>query len=111
MRIPLVWLREYVDFDTDAARLAHDLTMSGTKIEAVHAPSAVLEGVWVGKVRECGRHPNADKLSICRVDVGGEELRIVCGALNVRAGLTVAVARVGARLPGNVRIRKSRIRG
>ncbi|UCE02688.1 MAG: phenylalanine--tRNA ligase subunit beta [Candidatus Latescibacterota bacterium] len=111
MRIPLSWLRDYVDFNVDAQTLAHDLTMSGTKIEAVHAPAPEWQGVQVGRVLESGQHPNADKLSVCRVDVGGEELRIVCGAPNVRAGLTVAVATVGARLPGGVKIRKSKIRG
>jgi phenylalanyl-tRNA synthetase beta chain len=111
MRIPLSWLREYVDFETDARTLAHDLTMSGTKIEGVHVPHASFEGVYIGKVVASQQHPNADKLSVCRVDVGGEELRIVCGAPNVRAGLTVVVAKVGARLAGGVKIRKSKIRG
>ncbi|MFQ5599937.1 MAG: phenylalanine--tRNA ligase subunit beta [Candidatus Krumholzibacteriia bacterium] len=111
MRIPLSWLRDYVDFAVDARTLAHDLTMSGTNIEVVHEAEPAFEGVFVGKVLESDRHPNADKLSLCRVDVGGEELRIVCGAPNVRVGLTVAVAKVGARLAGNLKIRKSKIRG
>ncbi len=111
MRVPLSWLKEYVDFDADARTLAHDLTMSGTKIEGIEEPRASFEGVFIGKVLEAGPHPNADKLRVCRVDVAGEELEIVCGAANVRAGLTVAVARVGARLPGGLKIRKSKIRG
>ena len=111
MLIPLRWLRQYVDFDADAAALAHALTMSGTKIEAVHGGGPEFEGVRIGRVLECGPHPAADRLRVCLVDVGGERLQIVCGAPNVRPGLTVAVARVGARLPGDVRIRKSKIRG
>lgn len=111
MRVPLEWLRDYVDIDVDAATLAHDLTMSGTKIEAVHGAAPAFEGVFVGKVLERAKHPGADKLSVCEVEVAGERLHIVCGAPNVRAGLTVAVARVGARLPGDLRIRKSKIRG
>ena len=111
MLVPLRWLGDYVDVPVDARTLAHDLTMSGTKIEAVHGARPQLEGVWVGKVLECDRHPAADKLSLCLVEVGGERLRIVCGAPNVRAGQTVAVAKVGARLPGGVKIRKSKIRG
>jgi phenylalanyl-tRNA synthetase beta chain len=111
MRIPLRWLRQYVEFDADAAALAHALTMSGTKIEAVHGGAAGFEGVRVGRVLECGPHPDADRLRVCQVQVGAERLHIVCGASNVRAGLTVAVACVGARLPGDLRIRKSKIRG
>ena len=111
MRIPLEWLRDYVDIPVAPRVLAQGLTMLGTKIERLHVPSVDFDGVQVGKVLERQRHPNADKLSLCRVDVGGEELRIVCGADNVRAGLTVAVARVGARLAGDVKIRKSKIRG
>ena len=111
MRVPLSWLREFVDIAVDVSRLAHDLTMSGTKIEAVHGGELAFEGVFVGKVLEAGRHPGADRLSLCRVEVAGEMLSIVCGAANVRAGLTVAVAKIGARLPGDLRIRKSKIRG
>lgn len=111
MRIPLAWLREYVDWPVDTRTLAHDLTMSGTKIEAVHGGAADFEGVFVGKVLEQGRHPDADRLSLCKVEVGGETFQIVCGAPNVRAGLTVAVAKIGARLPGDFKIRKSKIRG
>jgi phenylalanyl-tRNA synthetase beta chain len=112
MRVPLQWLRDYVDVPVDAAQLAHDLTMSGTKIEAVHgAAPAAFTGVFVGRVLEVVPHPSADRLRCCRVEVGGEVLSIVCGAPNVRAGLTVAVAKIGARLPGDVKIRKSKIRG
>ena len=111
MRIPLAWLREYVDWPVDTRTLAHDLTMSGTKIEAVHGGGVDFEGVFVGKVLEQSRHPDADRLSLCKVEVGGETLQIVCGASNVRAGLTVAVAKIGARLPGDFKIRKSKIRG
>jgi len=111
MRIPLRWLKQYVDFEADAAALAHALTMSGTKIEAVHGAGPTFEGVRVGRVLECGPHPDADRLRVCVVDVAGERLQIVCGAPNVRPGLAVAVACVGARLPGDLRIRKSKIRG
>jgi len=111
MLIPLRWLREYVDLPADVRKLAHDLTMSGTKIEAVHGAAPDFEGVYVGKVLERDKHPDADRLSLCKVEVGGETFQIVCGAPNVRAGLTVAVAKVGARLPGDFKIRKSKIRG
>jgi phenylalanyl-tRNA synthetase beta chain len=111
VRIPLAWLREYIDWPVDTPTLARDLTMSGTKIEAVHGGAAGFEGVFVGKVLEQSRHPDADRLSVCKVEVDGETFQIVCGAPNVRAGLTVAVAKIGARLPGDFKIRKSKIRG
>jgi phenylalanyl-tRNA synthetase beta chain len=111
MRVPLSWLKEYIDLPDDAQKLAHDLTMSGTNIEAVETSAVEFEGVYVGKVIDRQQHPNADRLSVCKVTVADEELSIVCGAPNVRAGLTVAVAKVGARLPGDFKIRKSKIRG
>src|SRR5262245_20635109 len=111
MRVPLDWLRDYVHFEVEPHVLAHDLTMLGTKIESVDLGTPGFDGVFVGKVLECRKHPNADKLTLCRVEVGGEELHIVCGAPNVRPGLTVAVARPGAHLAGDLRIRKSKIRG
>ncbi len=111
MRVPLDWLRDYVRFDVEPHVLAHDLTMLGTKIESVDLGTPGFEGVFVGKVLECRKHPHADKLTLCQVAVGDEELSIVCGAPNVRPGLTVAVARPGARLAGDLRIRKSKIRG
>jgi len=111
MRVPLSWLGEYIELPDDAQQLAHDLTMSGTNIEAIETSSKEFEGVYVGKVVERRQHPNADRLSLCKVVLGDEELSIVCGAPNVRAGLTVAVAKVGARLPGDLKIRKSKIRG
>jgi phenylalanyl-tRNA synthetase beta chain len=107
MLVPLSWLREYIDLPDDVAQLAHDLTMSGTNIEAIQGQTAVFEGVFVGKVTHRQQHPNADRLSLCQVEVGGEEFAIVCGAPNVRAGITVAVAKVGALLPGGLKIRKS----
>jgi hypothetical protein len=72
MRVPLEWLREYVSIGTDAEKLARDLTMLGTKIEAVHAPATEWSGVFIGKVLDARQHPNADRLRLCRVDVGGE---------------------------------------
>lgn len=100
------WLGELVDHGLDADTLAERLTDAGVKVEAVHrtgAPDAGgnLANFRVGKVLEAGRHPNADRLSLCRVDVGGAEpQQIVCGAPNVATGQTVAVAMPGALLPG-----------
>jgi len=112
MIVSLSWLKKYVDIPVDARALAGDLTMLGLNVE--HLTSAGIEDqkIVVGQVIECEKHPDADRLSVCRVDVGGAEpLAIVCGAPNVAAGQTVAVALVGAQLPGGLKIKKSKIRG
>ena len=106
MRVPMAWLSELVDHGLSAEELAERLTDAGIKVETIHrrgAPDADgnLDRFRVGKVLEAGRHPNADRLSLCRVDVGGDEpQQIVCGAPNVATGQTVAVAMPGALLPG-----------
>ena len=101
MRVPYSWLREYCDPGMDPAALADRLVMTGTeveRIETVGPPSA--EGFVVGKVLEREQHPNADRLRVCTVDTGDGERTIVCGAPNVAAGQTVAVALPGAPMPG-----------
>ncbi len=106
MRVPMSWLSELVDHGLSAEELAGRLTDAGIKVDAIHRRGAPdtdgnLDRFRVGKVVEAGRHPNADRLSVCRVDVGGDEpQQIVCGASNVATGQTVAVAMPGALLPG-----------
>jgi phenylalanyl-tRNA synthetase beta chain len=106
MRVPLSWLREYVDVEVPADELARRLAISTLEVERVldvGVPDADgnLGRFLVGKVVEAGKHPNADRLQLCRVDVGeGEPRQIVCGAWNFGAGATVAVALPGALLPG-----------
>jgi phenylalanyl-tRNA synthetase beta chain len=112
MRVPLSWLREYCDPGMEPAALAERLVMTGTEVERldlVGPPSA--EGFVVGKVLEREQHPNADRLSVCRVETGEGERTIVCGAPNVAAGQTVAVALPGARMPGGEKLRKAKLRG
>ncbi|HXV13217.1 MAG TPA: phenylalanine--tRNA ligase subunit beta [Candidatus Krumholzibacteria bacterium] len=112
MNVSLSWLRRYVDITVDAPTLAHDLTMHGIKVERLTSSGLTERLVVVGHVLEAKRHPEADRLSVCRVDVGqGEPLEIVCGAPNVASGQRVAVALVGAKLPNGVKLRKSKIRG
>ncbi|MDY0067946.1 MAG: phenylalanine--tRNA ligase subunit beta [Steroidobacteraceae bacterium] len=111
MRISLQWLREWVSTGEDVPALAHALTMAGLEIEAVERAAPDLAGVVVGEVRSVERHPDAEKLSVCRVSSGAEELQIVCGAPNVRAGMKAPLATVGALLPGGVRIKKAKLRG
>ena len=113
MKISLAWLNEWADTGSDAARLAERLTMAGFEVEGRSAAAEPLPGVIVGEVLEATRHPEADKLSVCRVSAGPgrEPLSIVCGASNARAGLKAPLALVGAMLPGGVVIKAARLRG
>jgi len=112
MLLSLTWLREFTPYDGTPQALADRLTMLGLEVEDIHNPFAGLSGVVAGKVLTRDPHPDADKLSLCSVDVGGPEpLAIVCGAPNVAAGQCVPVATVGAVLPNGLEIKKSKIRG
>ena len=100
MRISLSWLQELVDISMSAEELAHLLTMAGFEVEEIEDRRTWADGVKVGRVVERIQHPNADKLSVCQVDLGtGELSQIVCGAANVKADIFVAVATVGTFLP------------
>ena len=111
MKITYSWLKEFVPL-APPAELARQLTVAGLEVESVTPVEPPFSGVVVGEVLESGRHPNADKLSLCQVTTdGANRLAIVCGAPNVRAGLKVAVAVVGAQLPGGMIIRRAKLRG
>src|SRR5918911_1138525 len=113
MRVPLEWLQRFCDPGLPAHRVEERLTMTGTKVEAVHHHGVgALEHFVVGRVLSAGRHPDADRLSVCTVAVGeGDVAQIVCGAPNVKAGQTVAVARPGAVMPDGSRLERARLRG
>lgn len=112
MRISENWLREWVNPDMKTEAIAHTLTMAGLEVDSVTDAAGDFTGVVVGEVLSANQHPNADKLSVCKVTVGeGEPLDIVCGAPNVRQGLKVACAKVGAVLPGGFKIKKAKLRG
>src|SRR5688572_6222075 len=114
MKVSLRWLARHVDLDDKSARQIHDdLTMSTAEVEGIDTIGAGLEQIRVGHVEQCDRHPDADKLSVTRVDAGtGELLTIVCGAANVAAGQKVAVALPGVSLPGAARpLGKVKLRG
>jgi phenylalanyl-tRNA synthetase beta chain len=112
MRVGLGWLAEWIDLPASRDELMATLTSAGLEIEDVIETGPQLEGVRVGHVVERGAHPDAEKLSLCRVDVGEDEpLEIVCGAPNVAAGQKVAVALHGTVLPGGLKIKRSKIRG
>ena len=112
MRVPLGWLSEWIDLPGSALELEERLTMGGLEVEEILRTGPDLSGLRVGQVIACSRHPDADRLSVCRVDLGeGELLEIVCGASNVAAGQKVAVATHGTLLPGGERVKRARIRG
>ncbi len=112
MKIIYSWLKEFVDFDWSPEELASRLTMTGLEIEGIERVGASFKGVIIGKVVSREKHPNADKLSVCRVDLGdGHPVQIVCGAPNVAAGQTVPVATAGAVLGADFTIKKATIRG
>jgi phenylalanyl-tRNA synthetase beta chain len=112
LKISLDWLGDFVSWDDTPEDLAAKLTAAGLNVEGIEEFRQSFPGVVVAKVLERDAHPDADRLSVCKVDDGtGESVQVVCGAPNVRAGLTVLFARVGALLPGDFKIKKSKIRG
>ena len=119
MKISVSWLKDYIDLHESTDEIAHMLTMSGLEVEGIERVEMVkggLEGLVIGKVLECKRHPNADKLSTTLVDIGGgQPVPIVCGAPNVAKGQNVVVATVGTKLYGpegeEFKIKKTKIRG
>ncbi|MCF7978442.1 MAG: phenylalanine--tRNA ligase subunit beta, partial [Chromatiaceae bacterium] len=112
MRFSESWLREWVNPPLAAQALCDQLSMAGLEVDALEPVAPVFSGVAVGAVMAVEPHPDATKLRVCRVDVGEEEpLQIVCGAANVAAGQRVPVARIGAVLPGDFKIKKAKLRG
>ena len=113
MIVSLNWLKEYVDLDgVSVEEIEEKLTIAGLEVDEITDKAAELENFVVGYVKECRRHPNADKLSLCKVDDGREIFDVVCGAPNVAEGQKVAFAKVGAVIPnGGFTIKKAKIRG
>jgi phenylalanyl-tRNA synthetase beta chain len=112
VKVTYRWLQEFTPIAATPAELAAQLTMAGLEVESLAPVAPPFAGVVVGEVVESGRHPDAEKLSLCQVTTDGtNRLQIVCGAKNVRAGLKVAVATVGAQLPNDVVIKRATLRG
>jgi len=112
MKFSELWLREWVNPALDSAALSEQITMAGLEVDGVDPVAGAFHGVVVGEVVECGQHPNADKLRVTKINTGGDRLLdIVCGAPNCRKGLKVAVATVGAVLPGDFKIKAAKLRG
>lgn len=112
MNISISWLREWVNPKVSDEALAEQLTMAGLEVDGIALVAPHFENVVVGFVVSCEKHPDADKLNLCQIDVGiGEHLQIICGAKNIRADLKVIVATVGAVLPNGLKIKKAKLRG
>src|SRR5262249_33664968 len=117
MRVPLSWLREYVPIELPLDELAEKISVASAEVEGIERVgvpdgSGNLERFRVGRVLEAEKHPNADRLQLCRVDVGeGEPRQIVCGAWNFGPGATVAVALPGAVLPNGLTLERRKVRG
>ncbi|KYP97470.1 phenylalanine--tRNA ligase beta subunit [Sodalis-like endosymbiont of Proechinophthirus fluctus] len=112
MKFSELWLREWVNPAIDSAALAEQITMAGMEVDGVEPVAGRFTGVVVGQIVECQPHPNADKLRVTKVDIGSKQwLNIVCGAPNCRTGLRVAVATIGALLPGDFKIKAAKLRG
>jgi phenylalanyl-tRNA synthetase beta chain len=111
MKLTYNWIREFVDIDVPVERVAEALVGAGLEVAAI-TPFAIPRGVKVARVLSVGKHPQADKLSLCSVDVGDKEpLAIVCGAPNVRAGMLVPCATIGTELAPDFVIKKAKLRG
>jgi phenylalanyl-tRNA synthetase beta chain len=112
MKVPYSWLADWVDIPWDAAELGSRLTMAGFELDGLEPAAPAFTAVMVAEILSAERHPQADKLQVCRVSVGsGEPVQIVCGAANARAGLKSALAVVGAKLPGDRNIKAATLRG
>ncbi len=112
MKISLSWLKDHLQTDASVDTLVEKLIQLGHEVDGVEDTAAAFKNVVIGHIIAREQHPNADRLGVCQVDVGADEpLQIVCGAPNARVGITVAVALVGAVLPGDFNIKKSKIRG
>ena len=112
MNISTTWLREWVNPDVSDEVLAEKLTMAGLEVDGIAPVAPSFDGVVVGQVVSCEKHPNADKLSLCQVNIGqSDNLQIICGAPNVKQALKVVVATVGSKLPNGLKIKKAKLRG
>jgi phenylalanyl-tRNA synthetase beta chain len=111
MKFSEQWLREWVSPDVSTEVLSHQLTMCGLEVDAIEPVAAPFSNVVIGEVVSVEPHPDADRLRVCRVNVGSEQLTIVCGAANVAQGLKVPAALIGAVLPNGLAIKKSKLRG
>jgi len=111
MKVPLNWLKEFVEIDVSPEELAEKLTLAGLEVEKVNYQGRGLENVIVAQIESIWPHPNADKLTLCDVNTGTDTVQVVCGAKNMKAGDRVALALPGAVLADGMKLKKTKIRG
>lgn len=111
MKVPIEWLKEYVDFEATPEEVAEKLTFSGVEVEGIETIGSDYQGMVAGKVLSIESHPNADRLRLCRISDGTNELQVVCGADNFDVGDKAALAPVGVKLRDGTKIKRSKIRG
>ena len=112
MKFPVSWLRQHIHTDATSAQLADTLTAIGLEVEEQQTVGAALQGVVVAEILSMAKHPEADRLNVCQVAVGnGQQVQIVCGAPNARAGLKAPLAQIGSVLPGDFSIKAAKLRG
>lgn len=111
MQVSIKWLKDYIELNLTPEELAAKLTMAGLEVEALERRDPAFSGVVVAKILSLAPHPNADKLSLCRISTGVGDYPIVCGAANIKEGDVVPLAVVGATIPGGYTIKRSQIRG
>ncbi|MCI5052400.1 MAG: phenylalanine--tRNA ligase subunit beta [Simkaniaceae bacterium] len=110
MKIPLSWLKEFISLEESPEEIADILTLAGLEVDAIIRKELPFSGVVVGKVVACEQHPDAERLKVATVSDGSEEVKVVCGGANCREGLTVAFAKVGAKV-GEIKIKRAKLRG
>ncbi|NLY43458.1 MAG: phenylalanine--tRNA ligase subunit beta [Clostridiaceae bacterium] len=111
MKMPMSWLNDYMNIDITPEKYSSAMTMSGSKVEGIERTGEDIQNVVVGKILTVEKHPNADRLQVCQVDVGDEVLQIVTGATNIKVGDYVPIAKHEAKLPGDITIKKGKLRG
>ena len=112
MKCTVSWLQQFTSTEGfTPAQLADRLTMLGREVDSVEELFTALDGIVTARVVSVAKHPDADKLSLCQVDTGAEQIQVVCGAPNVRAGMISALARPGVQLPDGTKLKKAKVRG
>ena len=111
MLLPIKWLKDYVDIDEDVRKIADEITLTGSHVESIIDRSENLSKIVVGKIEKIEKHPDADKLVVCSINIGDEIIQIVTGAKNVFEGAVVPVALSGSHIAGGVKIKKGKLRG
>ena len=111
MKVSLTWLKDYIAIDMDVEELAEALTMVGLEVESISDRYAYLDSVVAGRIDQVKSHPNADKLTICRVNTKDGDWSVVCGAPNVKEGMLAPLAKPGSVFPDGSQLEKTVIRG